>query len=90
MAQDADSVRVDQRVRAVVLAEVVDHAAVALEDHLVRHLLPAGPDVVRDLMVQAWYQGGISVFDFTDSAHPQEIAFFAERTDVALADGAPA
>jgi hypothetical protein len=27
-------------------------------------------------MVQGWYQGGISVFDFTDSAHPVEIAFF--------------
>jgi len=26
--------------------------------------------------VQAWYQGGVSVFDFTDSAHPIEIAFF--------------
>jgi hypothetical protein len=30
----------------------------------------------RDIMVQAWYQGGISVFDFTDSAHPVEIAYF--------------
>ena len=30
----------------------------------------------RDLMVQSWYQGGISVFDFTDSANPVEIAFF--------------
>ncbi|HUO52082.1 MAG TPA: hypothetical protein VMT93_06170 [Gemmatimonadaceae bacterium] len=30
----------------------------------------------RDIMVQAWYQGGISVFDFTDAAHPKEIAFF--------------
>ena len=30
----------------------------------------------RDIMVQAWYQGGVSVFDFTDSAHPFEIAFF--------------
>ena len=30
----------------------------------------------RDIMVQAWYQGGISVFDFTDSSHPVEIAFF--------------
>jgi hypothetical protein len=30
----------------------------------------------RDIMVQAWYQGGISVFDFTDSANPIEIAFF--------------
>jgi hypothetical protein len=30
----------------------------------------------RDVMVQAWYQGGVSVFDFTDAAHPKEIAFF--------------
>jgi hypothetical protein len=30
----------------------------------------------RDIMVQAWYQGGVSAFDFTDPAHPQEIAFF--------------
>jgi hypothetical protein len=27
-------------------------------------------------MVQAWYQGGISVFDWTDPRHPKEIAFF--------------
>jgi hypothetical protein len=30
----------------------------------------------RDIMVQAWYQGGLSVFDFTDSTRPVEIAFF--------------
>ena len=30
----------------------------------------------RDIMAQAWYQGGVSVFDFTDPAHPKEIAFF--------------
>jgi hypothetical protein len=30
----------------------------------------------RDIMVQAWYQGGVSVFDFTDSENPVEIAFF--------------
>ncbi|HZE76854.1 MAG TPA: hypothetical protein VE091_16200 [Gemmatimonadales bacterium] len=30
----------------------------------------------RDIMVQAWYQGGVSVFDFTDPAHPVEIAYF--------------
>jgi hypothetical protein len=29
----------------------------------------------RDVMVQAWYQGGISVFDFTDPDNPFEIAF---------------
>jgi hypothetical protein len=27
-------------------------------------------------MAQAWYQGGVSVFDFTDAAHPVEIAYF--------------
>jgi hypothetical protein len=30
----------------------------------------------RDIKVQAWYQGGISVFDFTDPANPEEIAYF--------------
>ena len=30
----------------------------------------------RDILVQGWYQGGISVVDFTDAAHPKEIAFF--------------
>ena len=30
----------------------------------------------RDIMVQGWYQGGISVFDFTDSTNPVEIAYF--------------
>jgi hypothetical protein len=43
----------------------------------------------RDIMVQAWYQGGISVFDWTDAAHPKEIAFF-DRGPVdatKLADG---
>jgi hypothetical protein len=30
----------------------------------------------RDVMVQAWYQGGLSVFDWTDPKHPKEIAFF--------------
>jgi hypothetical protein len=30
----------------------------------------------RDIMVQGWYQGGISVFDFTESGRPVEIAFF--------------
>ena len=30
----------------------------------------------RDIEVQAWYQGGISVMDFTDAAHPYEIGYF--------------
>ena len=30
----------------------------------------------RDIMVQSWYQGGVSVFDWTDPSHPREIAFF--------------
>lgn len=46
-------------------------------------LIPVGGG--RDIMVQAWYQGGISVWEFTDSAQPQEIAYF-ERGPLA-ADG---
>jgi len=38
----------------------------------------------KDLMVQAWYQGGISVWDFTNSSKPKEIAFF-ERGPVSTA-----
>jgi hypothetical protein len=30
----------------------------------------------RDIFVQAWYQGGVSIVDFTDSSKPVEIAFF--------------
>jgi hypothetical protein len=30
----------------------------------------------RDIFVQAWYQGGVSVMDFTDASHPMEIAYF--------------
>jgi hypothetical protein len=30
----------------------------------------------RDIEVQAWYQGGISIVDFTDPKHPTEIAYF--------------
>ncbi|MFB6807177.1 LVIVD repeat-containing protein [Streptomyces sp. NPDC056387] len=37
-------------------------------------LIPAGGG--RDIMVQAWYQGGVSVWDFTDSTRPQEIGYF--------------
>jgi hypothetical protein len=30
----------------------------------------------RDVMVQSWYQGGVSIFDWTDPAHPKEVAYF--------------
>ena len=30
----------------------------------------------KDIFVQAWYQGGISIIDFTDSSNPIEIAYF--------------
>lgn len=30
----------------------------------------------RDIMVQGWYQGGVSVFDFTNPSAPREIAYF--------------
>src|SRR5439155_848188 len=30
----------------------------------------------RDIMAQSWYQGGVSIFDWTDAAHPKEVAFF--------------
>jgi hypothetical protein len=30
----------------------------------------------RDIFVQAWYQGGVSMVDFTDPSHPFEIAYF--------------
>jgi hypothetical protein len=34
----------------------------------------------KDIMVQAWYQGGISVWDFTDSRRPKEIGWFERGT----------
>jgi hypothetical protein len=34
------------------------------------------PVVGRDIMVQSWYQGGVSVWDFTDSSRPFEIGFW--------------
>ncbi len=41
----------------------------------------------RDVMVQAWYQGGISVFDWTDPAHPKEIAYLRPGSDGFDQDG---
>ncbi len=46
------------------------------EENCVAHNGSLVPIPGRDVMAQAWYQGGLSVFDFTDPAHPVEIAYF--------------
>jgi hypothetical protein len=51
-------------------------AAQTEQENCVAHNGSLIPVPGRDIMVQAWYQGGVSVFDFTDSAKPVEIAFF--------------
>jgi hypothetical protein len=58
------------------------------EENCVAHNGSLIPIPGRDVMVQAWYQGGISVFDWTDPAHPKEIAYFdrgpADSTRMAM------
>jgi len=51
-------------------------AAQTEQENCVAHNGSLIPVPGRDIMVQGWYQGGVSVFDFTDSARPVEIAFF--------------
>jgi hypothetical protein len=51
-------------------------AAQSEQENCVAHNGSIVPVPGRDIMVQAWYQGGISVFDFTDASKPVEIAFF--------------
>jgi hypothetical protein len=51
-------------------------AAQTAQENCVAHNGSLIPVPGRDIMVQSWYQGGISVFDFTDPAKPVEIAFF--------------
>jgi hypothetical protein len=51
-------------------------AAQTATENCVAHNGSLVPIPGRDVMVQAWYQGGISVFDWTDAARPYEIAFF--------------
>ena len=46
------------------------------EENCVAHNGSLIPVPGRDIKVQAWYQGGLSVFDFTDPANPLEIAYF--------------
>jgi hypothetical protein len=51
-------------------------AAQSDSENCVAHNGSLVPVPGRDIEVQAWYQGGISVVDFTDAAHPFEIAYF--------------
>ncbi|WP_336986118.1 DUF305 domain-containing protein [Altererythrobacter aquiaggeris] len=51
-------------------------AAQGEKENCVAHNGSIIPVPGRDIFVQAWYQGGVSVIDFTDSANPKEIAYF--------------
>ena len=46
------------------------------QENCVAHNGSIVPVPGRDVFVQAWYQGGLSVIDFTDSARPVEVAYF--------------
>ena len=46
------------------------------EENCVAHNGSLVPTRKRDIMIQAWYQGGISVVDFTDPRRPKELAYF--------------
>jgi hypothetical protein len=51
-------------------------AAQTSEENCVAHNGSLIPIPGRDVMVQGFYQGGITVFDWTDAKNPKEIAFF--------------
>ena len=51
-------------------------AAQTENENCVAHNGSIVPVPGRDIFVQAWYQGGLSVMDFTDSTKPTEIAYF--------------
>ena len=46
------------------------------EENCVSHNGGLIPVPGRDIMVQGWYQGGVSVMEFTDPDHPKELAYF--------------
>jgi hypothetical protein len=51
-------------------------AAQTAQENCVAHNGSLIPIPGREVMVQSWYQGGLSVFDWTDVSHPREIAYF--------------
>lgn len=50
-------------------------AAQTQNENCVAHNGSLIPIPGRDVMVQSWYQGGVSIFDWSDASHPKEIAF---------------
>ncbi|MBK7831697.1 MAG: hypothetical protein IT358_06185 [Gemmatimonadaceae bacterium] len=50
--------------------------AQAAEENCVSHNGGLIPVPGRDIMVQGWYQGGVSVMEFSDPSNPKELAFF--------------
>jgi LVIVD repeat len=46
------------------------------QENCVGHIPSIVPVPGRDIAVQAWYQGGVSLVDFTDSANPKEIGYY--------------
>jgi hypothetical protein len=51
-------------------------AAQTEQENCVAHNGSLIPIPGREVMVQSWYQGGVSVFDWTDVDHPKEVAFY--------------
>ncbi|WP_208542965.1 LVIVD repeat-containing protein [Nocardioides euryhalodurans] len=51
-------------------------AVQTVNENCVAHNSSLVPVPGRDILVQAWYQGGLSVIDFSDTANPVEIAYF--------------
>jgi hypothetical protein len=51
-------------------------AAQTPEENCVAHNGSLIPVPGRDVMAQGWYQGGVSIMDFTDPNHPVELAYF--------------
>jgi hypothetical protein len=51
-------------------------AAQTTQENCVAHNMSLVPVPGRDIFVQAWYQGGLSVVDFSDTSDPTEIGYF--------------
>jgi hypothetical protein len=63
------------------------NTAQTAEENCVSHNGGLIPVPGRDIMVQGWYQGGVSVMDFTNADKPEELAYF-DRGPIDPAPGA--